>query len=252
MRKIFIVLFMAALCGCNNNNNNKSNKTHSLDEKHSKLSNGKLTTIDLNKLTSQSIENVKLKEHRTLTKIGQISSIEIAPNIISKLIASTENKAKNDYGANIILSTFKIYLSDSVFFQQDHVLAISPFDYNSKSETISFLIIKDQNTDTFSTTSDLYLISIKDKRLLKIKTDLTNSANAPFSKDGKSLYYLDNDALFGYNIQNNKTTKIADFVNNDYTILNIEKSSAANFKILYLKDITSGELFTTDISISHE
>lgn len=210
--------------------------------------NNHVKSIDLDFCKPVRIKNYVSIEHRTLDKIGQKNTIVVLPELVSSITADKFVKAKNDYDGDKVYSNFKLYWQEKLLINKDNILGISAYDFDSSKKNVSFLIIKDQNTDTYITTSDLYIVNLKTQKVICLKTNLTNSANAPFSKD-QSIYYLDNLKLYEYNYIKSSGCEILEFTNSTYIVLNIKKISDSTFRVIYMKDIVSGNLFEATFEI---
>ncbi|UOE51446.1 hypothetical protein MTO98_10190 [Mucilaginibacter sp. SMC90] len=223
-------------------NGRKSDTTNQLQIKRQKIE-----FIDLGTVKSSIIKNYNALEHKTFSTKGEKDSLSITPDFNSVLTANYLIKGKNDEEGDIILSRFKLLNNNKVFFDQDSVLAITAFELDKKKQRLSFSIISDQNADTFNTTSDLFLIDLRTNAKMCLRKRLINTVNSPFSEDGKSVYYLDNSFLFKYDLQTKSEMKIMEFGN--AVILHIEILNPTQLNIIYLKDISDGVKYMTNVKL---
>lgn len=238
MKKILLVFsLISTLASCQNEgqkNVSKSQNTFSLKE------------INLEDYKPKKIADVPQIEHKLFEKIKQVDTLFIAKNIKCIKKSTILIPAKDEFSNEKILSVESIYYKDKLIFSLDSVITVSMFDYMKDNSQITFVNFKDQNPDNFETTSDLYYINMEKSRTEIIKSNITNTTNAPFSLSGKYIIYFDNNVLNKFNLESKSQESILKITNN-YIPYFIKIINSKSITLAFFKDISEGQLYKTTI-----
>lgn len=206
--------------------------------------------VDMHNIKAKKVEDIYWKEHKTFDNIEQSDTLRLSPNLISVLKAEYLIKSNSDYTSDIIYSSASVIFNKSCFYKRDSILSIGPFCINHKENNIGFSVILSQNQDSATTISDLILLNNNNCQSTVIKKSIQNNANPFFSFDDKRLFYVEGNSLFCYNLEDKKDNKIIELESFQGLILYIEPVTSTTFKIFYLKNIESGDVFESLISSS--
>lgn len=205
--------------------------------------------VNLSALSSKKIIGKPYVELKTFDKVGEKDSLKIARNLYIALDAKIILESQNDYESNIVLSDLTIKFNNKSIFKRDSILTVGIIEYNKKNDLLILPIIKSQNPDDFKTNSDLILFNLRTKQEHVLKESLTDCSTAFFSINGESIFYLNSGDLIKLNYLNGSESRVIHFEENEYQIMFISIIDDSRIKIIYIKDMASGELYESEVGI---
>lgn len=247
----YILILSVALISCNGsvNKNTSVNTLNDSSKDSNKSLSQNILSIDLDTCKAVKINQITCLQNRTIDTLGESDTLKISSNLTSILSSQYLVRSQSEDQQQITYSKLRIFYKNELVFQKDSVFAGGMFEYITKDNLLSFPIINEQSDD-LSTGSDLYLVDLNSKTTRWVGKSLTNTVNAFFSIDGKSLFYLDNAHLFKYDYLNSSKKDIMEIHStNGYIILQICILTSSSFEVMYMKDMSPNKLYKSIINL---
>ncbi len=211
---------------------------------HIKPNGTAVRTIDVDLLNPAKVKTYPSLEHQTFHHAGQQETLRITPQVNSVLKAVKLTRAKTDFDGDKVYSDLKIIAGHKVLFQKRGVLGVKAFEINKARNLLSFSMITEHTGNMLLTMSNLILIDLNSGKVSNLKSNLSNTINAPFSADGNTLYYLNHYSLYKINLTNGITVKTASLKNRQYIPLHITLLGNHRFNLSFIKDTQDQQVYS--------